>query len=60
MSPTTKYWVLVALGAISATLTYILGQPAVTESVVIAGVILGVTFAFHDIEQATPETTPPS
>lgn len=59
MNANTKYWVLVGLGAISAALTYIVGQPVVSETVIISGAILGITFFLHDVELAAPPSATP-
>jgi hypothetical protein len=54
VSASTKYYVLIGLSAVGAALTYITGQPTLTEATVIGGVLVGVSLAVHDLESSTP------
>jgi hypothetical protein len=58
VSAATKYYVLIALDALTAALTYITNQPApLTEGTIIAGVLVGVSLVVHDLE---PAPSPPA
>ena len=50
ISPTAKYWVLIVLGLIVSVGTYLIGQPQITEAVVLAGVLTGATFLIREFE----------
>jgi len=54
MKASIKYYALIVLVGVSAGLTYVLGQPQVTENVLILGVVVGVVAALHDLEGTTP------
>ena len=60
VSAAVKYYVLAALEIVVAIITYIEGQPAVTETTLIGAGLLGVTMAIHDIETETGITPPAS
>ena len=50
MNAATKYWVLLGLSVVIGVATYLLNQPVITESTVIAAILVGATIAFHDLE----------
>jgi hypothetical protein len=45
-----KFYVIVALSAIFSALSYILGQPQITEGTIISGALVGIGLAIHDLE----------
>jgi hypothetical protein len=47
-----KYYLLVALGAVSSALTYLLGQSVISETTIISSILIAVTFTIHDLEQS--------
>jgi hypothetical protein len=46
----SKYYVIVALSAIFSAVSYILGQPQITEGTLISGALIGISLAIHDLE----------
>jgi hypothetical protein len=54
----SKYYVIVALSAIFSAVSYILGQPTITEGTLISGVLVGLGLAIHDLESSAQESQP--
>jgi hypothetical protein len=50
ISSSAKYWVLIVLGLILSVGTYLLGQPMITEAVILTAVLTGATFLVHEFE----------
>jgi hypothetical protein len=46
----SKFYVIVALSAIFSAVSYILGQPQITEGTLISGALVGLGLAIHDLE----------
>jgi hypothetical protein len=54
----SKYYVIVALSAIFSAISYILGQPQITEGTLISGALVGLGLAIHDLESSAQESQP--
>jgi small-conductance mechanosensitive channel len=46
-----KYYAVVSLSAAISALSYLLNQPVVSEASVVSAILVGITFALHDLEQ---------
>ncbi len=58
ISSKTKYYVTIALSAVGAAIGYIVGQPDITASAIMSGILVGVGLAVKELETPTAAVPP--